>query len=200
MDFNFRLYPRGFIGGNLKPQVERTDKPYDKISRQHQYKVNEHTSSSDVIAPNPNIEALYSQYIKNSVNSNSTEFRKNLLVVALSAFGTNNFATWYFMQFKSPAASSLHNDFLTDTLRFIMHGSRHMSLETWMALLQITDEGNNIGNISELAKDFFKVQKNSNSLIAEDNYKLLDIIQMWCSKPNGLEDLLVTLHILFGNP
>jgi hypothetical protein len=28
---------------------------------------------------------------------------------------------------------------------------------------------------------------------------VIDVVQKWCSQPNGIEDLLSAMHVLFGN-
>jgi hypothetical protein len=186
-----RIFPRGFLGGDIAPQVERTPKAFGEEVDRHQYQVNEHNTAKTAITANPHVEALYAGYIKRLPNSGSFEYRKEILLAALSAFGTPNFRAWYFVQHDSPAAGDLHNRFLTDTLKFLSEGRREMSLETWASLLTITDEGNNIGGVSDYAVKFFEYGNND---------KLTDVIQLWCEKSGGLEDLLGTLHILFGNP
>ena len=195
----FRLYPRGFLGGDIKPQVDRTPTPFGEQTKQLHYTVNQHNSVGSSIVANPNVEAIYAAHIKNTIKTGDPAFRTTVLSVALNAFGTNNFLVWYMSQYNSPAAGGLHNDFLLDTLHFITHGSRNMSLETWMALLKITDEGNNIGNLPDKAKEFFGVDRDAPIMNASRNTSLVEVIQSWCSKSGGLEDLLGTLHILFGN-
>jgi len=194
---SMRLFPRGFLGGNIKPQIERSSNPYNAEIGKHQYIANDRDSNGTSIAANPIVEGLYSDYIKNFIATSSFDFRKQVLAVALSAFGTPNFAIWFTTQYKSPAAGDLHNRFLDDTLKFINTGSRDMSLETWQSLLLITDEGNNIGAMSKYAKDFFGIQDHQD--VFKANTSLIEVVQKWCSKEGGLEDLLGTLHILFGN-
>ena len=200
MENKLRLYPRGFLGGDISPQVERTKEPFKDEINSMRYSVNQHNSSGNSIVANPHVEALYAALIKNNIKINDPTFRTKILTVAMTAFGTNNFLIWVLSQYNSPAASDLHNNFILDTLHYIEYGSRDMSLENWMALLTITDEGNNIGTINDKVKEFFGVNKDAPIGLAKLNIQLVDIIQKWCSKPNGLEDLIGTLHILFGNP
>jgi hypothetical protein len=162
------------------------------------YSINEHKGANS-IAPNPDVENLYSSYIKNNINTSSPEFRKEILVVAMKAFGTPNFLQWFSAQFRSPAAGDTHKRFLEDTLKFISSGNREMSLETWSALLHITDEGDKIGVMGDESLAFFGMKRGDSVNTARVNVFMTDIIQQWCSKPGGLEDLLGSLHILFGN-
>jgi hypothetical protein len=194
-----RLYPRGFLGGNLKPQIESSPRPFDDVSHRHQYAATDYSSGNTTIVPNPDVEALYITYVKNSVNTGSPAFRSRILAVALNAFGTKNFLTWYLSQFSSPAAGDLHNRFLTDTIKFISTGVRDMPLENWAALLLITESADSIGKIPDTVKPFFGIRQDEPFNNARFNIQLTDVIQTWCSKEGGLEDLLGTLHILFGN-
>lgn len=197
-----RMYPRGFLGDNFHPQTSRTPNRIGQEMKRFQYHAEGMigTDKAPQITANPYVEALYAQMIKRTGNISSFEYREQILSAALAAFGTHDFQAWFETQFKSPACGEIHRRFLDDTLKFISEGRREMSLETWNALVLITDEGNPIGVMSEYSKKFFGGQMNDGIIRQRLNYKLTDIIQDWCSKPNGLEDLLGTLHILFGNP
>jgi hypothetical protein len=196
-NIRLRLFPRGFLGGDLKPQVERTPTQYGHPLTSMTYRVSDHQGPNNSITANPFIEALYSAYIKRTVKTNDFNYREAVYKAAFDAFGTKDFHDWFKAQYKSPAAGQLHSDFLADTLEFIMRGRRDMPLENWASLLVITDEGNNIGPYPEKAKEFFGT-KTPTSKPYGNRTNMVDILQDWCSKPNGFEDLLGTLHILFG--
>lgn len=197
-----RMYPRGFLGADLQPQMVRSPNAVTSMIAQkfafHVDLVGPGATNQVSLISNPHVEGLYSQYLKRSVSAGSFEFRKNLLTAAIHSFGSPDFNLWFESQFKSPACGDLHKRFLDDTLKFIRTGRREMSLETWAALVTITDEGDKIGQLSDYAKDFFGIGKGAR-LHDRQNYLVTDIIQMWCSQPNGSEDLLGTLHILFGS-
>lgn len=199
MSAQLRLYPRGFLGGDLQPQIERTPKPFGEPLAQQTYRVTDYKTGTNGLVANPHIEAIYAQYIKQSANTGSFEFRKQIIQLALVSFGTLRFDIWFAAQYRSPSAGDLHNRFLIDTLRFIMRGRRDMSLETWGSLLTITDEGDKIGKMPPEAIKYFGMIQNGVLQNTESNMFLIDVLQQWCSKPNGLEDLLGTMHILFGN-
>jgi hypothetical protein len=186
----FRLYPRGFLGANINSQTERTPKPFTGVLKMTQYTVNDKKSSKGGPPANPHVEALYAQYIKKNPSWGSFDFRKETLLTALGAFGTRSFRSWYLSQHQSPACGDLHNRFLTDTLRYINEGRREMGLMTWGSLITMTDEGNSVGPVSEYAKNLFK---------HDFGNSLTSVIQKWISHDGGLEDMLGTLHILFGN-
>lgn len=193
---SLRMYPRGFLGGNLEAQIERTPKAFGNPIANTQYHVNDHKSAADIL-PNSHVEDLYSSYIRQTASMGDFEFRKKLLKVALVSFGTDRFDMWYQSQFQSPAIGDLHSRFLVDTIKFISSGKRDMSLETWGALLIITDEGDRVKGMTKDAKEFFGISADGVTRHPR-NRSIIEIIQSWCSQPNGSEDLLGTLHILFG--
>ena len=198
----FRMYPRGFYGKNVSFQVSRTTNPFKDAIERVQFDASGSKKTMQSIPPNPFVEGVYSDYIKKAVDTNTFEFRERVLSCAIDAFGTKCFLTWYLTQFSSPMASQLHNDFLEDTLRYISTGRRNMALETWQTLLRGTDEGNNIGKISQYAKEFFHLgdgNVNLANIPHNPDFDILKIIQYWCEKNNGMEDMLCTMHILFGN-
>lgn len=198
MSDKLRLYPRGFLGKNVQSQTERTVNPYQDQINQHQFMVDTNQNSSvSAIVANPEVEGVYADYIRDVVATSSFEFKERILKVALDSFGTINFGTWCIAQYDSKAAGDLHNRFIEDTLRFIVEGRREMSLPTWMAIIKITDEGNNIGHMSQQTKDYLKIL--SDYRAETYNISLIEVIQKWCSKPGGMEDMLVTLHVLFGS-
>jgi len=194
-----RLFPRGFLGGAIEPQVERTKKPFDDRKTELHYAVNQHNTSDSSIIANPDVESLYATLIKNDIKITSPAFRTNALEVALNSFGSISFLIWFASQYHSPAAGNLHGKFLIDTLKFISTGVRNMSMETWNSLIMITDEGDKIGVMPDAAKEFFGLSDVSDLRGARQNTMLTDIIQQWCSKPGGLEDMIGSMHIFFGN-
>lgn len=197
---NFRIYPRGFIGINSPIQTLSTKAAFSNITNTKQYDTNIGNSDTRVIPPNLSVEKLYNALIRDTILIDSPEFRIRALRVAIEAFGISSFLYWFTLQYKNNVSGSLHNDFLLDTLKFIKIGSRSMSVENWSALITITDETDTIGHPGDKVKDFFGVNKDSPLELARENINLTEVLQKWCSQPNGLLDLINTLHILFGNP
>jgi hypothetical protein len=194
---NLRVYPRGFLGPDSEGQIERSPKPFTIELSRHQYRISGPTDKKDAIRPNPRVENVYSKYLRADYLSGNFEFRKEILTTAIAAFGTVFFDFWVLAQYKSDTTGSLHGKFLEDTILFIRTGKREMNLETWASLLQITDEGNNIGNLPDSIAEYFGMNTPGTNRIRR-SIPTIEVIQDWCSKPGGLEDMLGTLHILFG--
>lgn len=193
----FTIYPRGFLGAVLAPRIEKQPAPFESEYRRLQNNLNLFQSSPAQIAVNENVESLYSKYIRNSYKASSFEFQKLVLITALNAFGTEAFDFWFLKQFESPSVGDLHRKFLEDCLRFISTGRREMPLETWDSLLDYSDSGEMRGPVSEVTAEFFGISTNGYNRIRR-NTMLVDVLQDWCAQPNGLEDLLCSLHVLFG--
>jgi hypothetical protein len=195
-DNGIKLYPRGFVGSRLPIRLAVKPKPYEiKIRSAIQVGI---VQPQQVTAdPNHVVETLYAQYLKRSADTLSFEFREAVLIAALNAFGYPNFYTWYMVQLQSPSWGDMHMRFLNDTLEFLMTGRREMRLETWAHLIKPTDEVV-LRQPTALAKKYFYME---NRPVPPDTelFSLENTIQLWCEKPQGIEDLLGTLHLLFGN-
>jgi hypothetical protein len=192
----FRLYPRGFLGKVLPPRLVAKAKPYEVRVRT--------TTSVGIVTPqqntadaNPVVEVLYAQYIKRAAATMSFEFREKILIAALDAFGDKNFLSWFEAQLQSPAVGDVHLRFLDDTLRFIRTGRRTMSLETWSSFLQMNDAGERPTDLTDYANEYFVVRMGPRG--DRSCCSLVNTIQEWLSQPGGVEDLLGTLHLLFGH-
>lgn len=186
----FQVYRRGFLG---KP-VQETNQVSLGSAVMKQLK-NLQFNQTAFIADernhiyNEDVEILYSQYTKRSARTGTFDFHELILQAAINAFGTSKFVEWLEMQSKSPNATHIHSKFLLDTLRFIETGKREMVLENWEPLL----------NSHALAGEWEDVL--DEALALNKRMKIVevkDVIRYWCSQPNGLSDMLVTLHILFG--
>jgi hypothetical protein len=194
----FTIYPRGYLGAVLAPRIEKSPAPFESEYRKLQNNLNLFQSSAGQIAVNENVESLYSKYIRNSYKAESFDFRKLVLITALGAFGTDAFDFWYLKQFESPSVGDMHRRFLEDCLRFILTGRREMTLETWDSLIDYSDAGELRAPVSEYTAEFFGITSNG-YVRQRRNTMLVDVLQDWCAQPNGLEDLLLSLHVLFGS-
>ena len=193
----FKIYPRGFLGAHLRERIERSQRLQENNNGFMPVKFSAFKKPNGVDDFNHEVDGLYASYIKRSADSCSFEFRNKILHAALRAFGTPNFQFWFQSQFASPVLTDLHHRFLDDCLQFITTGRRDQSLETWSAIVHIDNDDAGIGKLSECAQEFFGISANGLHRYPR-NTQLIGVIQDWCSQPNGIEDLLGTLHILFG--
>jgi len=196
----FRIYPRGFVGSPIGVRVQKNPSTVESRFKQLSHNLNLFKPSVNSIDPNPAVKELYKQYTTGRKATSAFEYKKRLYMVALYAFGTQNFLEWFKQQMTSPVVGVTHREFLDDTLKFIQTGKpRRMRLETWDSLLQMQDRG--VGNepLSEEAQTFFNYNGKQMWTKELTNTDLIDVLCLWLSQPNGLYDLIGTLHLLFGD-
>lgn len=186
-----RLYPRGFIGGIPAERVVRMNKPpADAPSLMHLFQIKNYHNADTTTYSNHEVEALYATYLKQVGEVTSFAFRKKVLSVALRAFGTKDFQEWIIQQRSSPASGELHRRFIRDIVRFLSGKRRELSLQVWAGLLNIDEDGGNTTPDPEV-EEFFAIYPHA--------HDLRHTLQFWCSQNGGIEDLLQTLHLLFGD-
>jgi hypothetical protein len=193
-----KIYPRGFLGRPLEPQL-KAKRPFESRLNALAVKVNIFTPQVSSVDANPHVEALYGQWINRAPETTSFEFREKVLNAALSAFGTDSFYEWYAAQVHSPAFGDTHKRFLEDTLLFLQTGKRTMFVETWSALVTIQDGGERTAEFTEPAKEYFGIPTPDAQYRKPQNRDLTSTIQQWVSHARGFDDLVGTLHLLFGN-
>lgn len=189
-----RVYPRGFLGGNIGVPMKPTKRPFEELVLRHQYHPGMFSLPKLPVLANHNIENITSKFLKQSMAILDVEFRELVLKVALGAFGTQDFRQWIYAQHDAGTTGELHIDFLQDTLNFIQYGKRDLSLSNWLPMLTLADVGSNVTPVEERVKLFFSDPETER----ERNASLVDVIQRWCSQDGGFEDMIQTLHVLFG--
>lgn len=190
----FRVYPRGFLGGNIGVPLKPTTRPYQDQIQKHQFHPGMFSLPKQQVLANHNIEHISSKFLKQSMAILDPEFREKVLMVALGAFGTQDFRQWINAQHEAGTTGELHICFLQDTLNFIQYGRRDLSVTGWLPMLTLSDVGSNVTPMSEETKKFFIDPETGR----ERNASLVDVLQRWCSQDGGFEDLIQTLHVLFG--
>lgn len=192
----FKVYPRGFLGAHLQERVQKEDKMQENNHGFVPVKISAVRQSEGITGFNHAIQELYSAYIRESADSGSFEFRERVYRQAKRAFGSPWFNHWFQAQLNSPFVGSLQRDFLDDCLGYLQTGGRKMALENWAPLLEISNADEGLMAPSDAAAKFFGWGKYSRGV--QRQLSIEDTIQQWCSIPNGFEDLLGTLHVLFG--
>lgn len=193
----WRLYVRGFVGGIPATKMERMEPRTATLTHsQGRIVVTQPTDSE--LCVNDDIEALYSAYITRTGRVTSMEFRDKVLKAALAAFGTGSFFRWYSEQRASPGMGDLQYRFLVDTLAYVQGKPRSMDMPMWECLLTAAQAIEPPRAYVQAAEEFFGARPHEGR--ARFNESVIEVIQQWCSRPNGIEDLLQSLHLLFGNP
>lgn len=134
------------------------------------------------------VDTLYDLYANRLVNTTAWTYRKRVLDAALRLFG--KFDQWLLVQSENANLRGFNLEFIQDTLDFIRTGKRRMSLTTWIELLHEQDDVQQGSPDAREGKNYFTLQA------GEDTVQLL---QHWCSQPGGFQDLVTTLHVMFGH-
>lgn len=134
------------------------------------------------------VELLYKVLVDRDTNTNSWPFRQNILLNAVRLFG--DFRVWVQEQLANPNLIGYNRRFIADILNFIENGTRELPLSTWADLLEEGGAGHHAHAIPQRLIDTKALFHSS-----DDSLRLL---QKWISQRNGFEDMLVTMHLLFG--
>lgn len=191
----FRLYPRGFLGAIPAPRIEPIPDPDPDAIRKllsHQFHVNKFRSNDEVTQANADVETLYADYIRQTPGGSRFNFRTKVNQVALRAFGTSDFLFWMREQKRSLAYSDLHRRFLHDILRHLEGQPGELQMHTWDSLLRIDSSA----VLSDSYPDRFIDEWAKRNRHIQT---VTDAVQAWCSHQGGHENMLVTLHLLFGD-
>ena len=140
------------------------------------------------------VDDLYEVWRKTPNKLREFEFRESVLTAAYYAFNIKSIYKWIEMQSLSTKTSSIHNAFILETVSFVYGGERKVQLPQWIRLIEASREARAVK--IDIDK-FFDTEKYPN-VVTHSNL-LTDFIVSWVSQPNGFEDLLLSLYVIFGN-
>ena len=187
-------YPRGFMGIDIGIPVQTKGDSISATLANANY--NRQSEELRFVISNKNVETLWMQVTLGQLFTTNSEVREKILTNALIAFGTESLLEWFSLQEKNPNMTDMHRRFLNDTLNFITTGKRAMNLLQWPHLIEVRElKGSDATPVLKTA-EFFRTTE---SLQMRPDDRLTAIIPRWVSNAGGFEDLLGTLHILFGD-
>ncbi len=131
------------------------------------------------------VDLLYGLLIDRAKKHTSLKFRLAVLDAALRLFG--DFDSWVTAQRANTHLVGFNAKFLDDTLRYIATGERELRHENWIELMSDGRPPIHLASVHPHAAPRLWQSPST-----------AKILQQWCSHPNGVEDLLSTLHLLFG--
>ena len=194
-----QVYPRGFLGRPLPTVVAKKETPFSVEKNKKQFDLSLLDVPDRKRVGHPLVEQLFSKYLRAEGNINSSAFREQVFIAALTLFGGRDFHFWYQAQKASPLFGDYQKRFLEDTILYLQTGKRELSLVSWNALITVSADPDQPGPESKFVNEFFGESIVGEGQRTAKNRDIVDILQMWWSKPAGVGDLLYTLHILFGN-
>lgn len=177
----------GFVTDNLS-KVERSE---DKTIDFKSFILNKsYYRDSSKFFYFPIVNNLYNDYIKDKNLLNDIEFRERIIKVFFQAFDNRSIAEWLVMQNDFAPLTSLHKQFLIDTFELVckLKETRSTPAVQWITLLSVHDSRKEV--------DIKNILGDSNNYV---DVPIIDTLKNWLSLPNGFEDLLITLYILFGD-
>ena len=145
------------------------------------------------------ITDLYNEYRNDERIMRDFAFRQRVLEAAIDAFNTNSFFKWCSLQRNSYFLTALHKRFLNETLRYLKTGTRSISIESWISMLDVRHATSTDANIDlELISYFgLNIPSELADVIALP-VSLTDTIVLWTTHDGGFNDLLIFCNTVFG--
>lgn len=152
---------------------------------QSQYKLRYSTRGGDV-----EITELWDRYTSPQNHSNTWSFQRRVIKAAKRLLSST--PNWFIAQDTNEYLDKYNYEFIIDTIRFIGTGRRRMGVYTWRELVsnKPTKYKYDAEERHDIAELFSRLKLTSSASA---------LIQMWCSHPNGFDDMMNTLNILFGD-
>jgi hypothetical protein len=150
----------------------------------------------------PAVDQLYNQYVNRPDIIKSFGFKNQIFEISTSLMLRSGILYFVSLQENSTHLTSVHLRFLEDVIRFIVTGKQQINMITWMRMIKIDDSGliertvdmtSLITDLARGATGAIGAKLDVNRL--NTNTVLID----WVSQPGGLENLLLTMKIIFGN-
>ncbi len=193
------VYPRGFIGVSTSGLNKETNNA-SLSSQFNNIRYNRQVEEESTEVYNLNITKIYHSLIDGIATNDKMRLAKAIIAEAYRNFGSKDFDYWVGLQRNSRYFTLNQQNFIVDTLRFISTGKRDISLTTWDIALkrELIDDRQSVS----LNRDFDKLVNgfyNSPGMDDKPITNNLDrIIPEWLSHRGGLDDLLITLNMIFG--
>jgi hypothetical protein len=182
----YPILQSGFISltedGLIKPRTHDDIVLDDILSKDFRVPTNKNFYSIEVVK-------LFGHWTAEHNSITNFEIRERVIKLALKYFG-NSFYKWVITQNKSNNLTELHKQFIYDTLNYLSGDNRSLEAVQWVPLVDIN---------FYFTGDKLNVDKYFGTQAGSLPSSIVDIIQRWTSKPNGYEDLLITLFTIFGN-
>lgn len=136
----------------------------------------------------PEVVALYNDFTAPGAQVKNWAFRKRIIQLATKLIsGKNN---WFIALDSDTRIQEYNYEFILDTVRFIATGKRRISIYSWPLLISHPEDNVLKGEHSEIRKLFKELALSTSHTV---------LIQKWCQQPGGIDDLMFSLNILFGD-
>lgn len=137
---------------------------------------------------NPDVVTLWKQYRAIVSREAPIKLVLEAISTAKRCFG-GDFYQWMTVQVTAnPDITDYRVSFLRDTLRFVSGQNREFGLNTWNTLLGVAN-GDDLQSIDTKRDQF-------NDVVIPKT--TVELISRWLEQPNGADDMIHTLNLLFG--
>lgn len=140
------------------------------------------------------IEYLFRLMNQNDNSINEMDNRIRVIQLAKLLFNDRSILDWVELQKHNPLISVFHIDFIKDTLGHIFRGTRHrIDIGSYVRLIEPNVANkDNIVNLSKYLDEVLAEYSDFRSI------SMSNTIATWLAQPNGYNDLINTLYILYG--
>lgn len=138
----------------------------------------------------PRVHNLFVEFTNFPKQAITWDFQKRVVELAQDLFAGEY--SWFIRQDANALLKDQNYAFVLDTIRYIATGHRKFSIHTWPALL--TYEVPVITESVEGRRDIYFLMQKLSVATSSDKF-----IAQWLSHKDGFNDLMYSLHMLFGN-
>lgn len=140
-------------------------------------------------AANPDdVTAFYNDFFAPDCDHRSWTTKRLAFELAIALLGPS-FKTWCRKIVQSDTYGERHDDFMVDTITFIHTGKRELSVQNWRDIIPHLYEGRYDDPLYRVTREKYPYPV---------TYSMGECLSLWCAHPNGLQDMVCTLNILYG--
>lgn len=132
------------------------------------------------------VTELFRVYESGVIPINNMDFKLCVMDCAVRLFG--DFHAWMLLQRNNPNLLGHNVGFLADCVKYITTGKRDLAPLTWLGLVSERSAHTTMAHHQTLPE-----------LGVSKDVDTAQVIQLWCSRPHGFEDLAVSLFLFFGH-
>ena len=147
------------------------------------------------VLPIPEVEALYSEYVTSTSKTVSMDFIGRLVHTAKLLLSENPIGhlSSIYERRSLLSESDYSYDFLQDTVSFIETGNRQMSINTRRQLVEFHGEDDKV-----IFHPLKSLPPGNRPRMKRTSQPCESVYTQWVARPNGVNDMLCTLVVLFG--
>jgi hypothetical protein len=155
----------------------------------------DHLKSKSLYFYHKEINDIYEDWCGDTTLMKSMEFRERIIKAAKDAFNSYSIYQWFLMQGNTETLTELHQKFIYDTLAFVQGQKRAIEAVQWIRLLEASEKTQGV----KINVDRYFDNVNFKQEAKFSSSALSTFLVLWTSRPNGFEDLMITLFVIFGD-